>query len=132
MGAKASRKAEVWRERVLSQQASGQTVRGWCRANDCPEHRFYWWRAILGLSPTSGRDRRALEQPAVGFARVVVEPAATPALAEPLRLMLLGGRELTLPASMPVEQVARLVRAIETADAGEDRGACPELVEGAA
>ncbi len=101
----------------MAQQASGQSVRGWCRANDCPEHGFYWWRGNLGLSPASGRNRRrrpARKAASVGFARVVVEPPA-PAVAEPLRLTLLGGRELTLPASMPVEQVARLVRAIEGA-----------------
>jgi hypothetical protein len=53
----------------------------------------------------------------VAFTRVVVESPA-PAVAEPMRLTLAGGWELTLPASMPVEQVARLLRAIEAADAG--------------
>jgi len=108
---------------VLAQRASGQSVRGWCRTNDCPEHGFYWWRANLGLSPVaSGRRRRVRTAASVGFARVVVEPPApaAPGLAasEPLRLTLAGGRELTLPASMPVEHVARLVRAIEAADQG--------------
>jgi hypothetical protein len=36
-----------------------------------------------------------------------------PSGAEPLRLRLVGERELILPASMPPEQVARLVHAIE-------------------
>ncbi|MDQ3246955.1 MAG: hypothetical protein M3Q52_08745 [Pseudomonadota bacterium] len=122
--AKASRTAEVWRGRVLAQRASGQSVRGWCRANNCPEHGFYWWRANLGLSPVSARKRpRVRKSASVGFARVVVEPPA-PAVsdpataAEPLRLTLAGGRELTLPAAMPVEHVARLVRAIEAAGQG--------------
>jgi hypothetical protein len=44
---------------------------------------------------------------------VVVE--AAPVVAEPMRLTLAGGRELALPASMPVEQVAHLLRAIEGA-----------------
>jgi hypothetical protein len=35
--------------------------------------------------------------------------------AEPIRLSLAGGRALMLPASMPVEQIARLVCAIEGA-----------------
>ncbi len=135
MESKASRVAELWRERVLAQQASGQTVRGWCHANNCPEHGFYWWRANLGLSPAPKRKRRGVHKPAsVGFARVVVRPAVPPVAepataAEPLRLTLAGGRELTLPPSMPVEHIARLIRAIEandadaTADLGEDRGA---------
>jgi hypothetical protein len=118
MAAKTSPTAERWRERVLAQQASRQSVRGWCRANNCPEHGFYWWRANLGLSSASKRKRRQTRKPAaVAFTRVVVESPA-PAVAEPMRLTLAGGRELTLPASMPVEQVARLLRAIEAADAG--------------
>lgn len=137
---KANRTAELWRERVLAQQASGQSVRGWCRANNCPEHGFYWWRARLGLSPASARERRRLPKAAsIGFARVAVEPSATSATtfaaasaaavsgptsaAERIRLSLAGGRELLLPASMPVEQIARLVRAIESADVNHDRGA---------
>ncbi len=115
MAAKASRTAELWRERVLAQQVSGQSVRGWCRASNCPEHGFYWWRANLGLSPTAARKRRRVRKPAsVGFARVVVEPPGAP-VAEPLRLTLIGGRELTLPASMPAERVAAIARAIEGA-----------------
>jgi len=47
----------------------------------------------------------------------IVEPPVA-SVVEPLRLMLAGGRQLVLPTSMPIEQVARLVRAIE--------GACPE------
>lgn len=118
MAAKTSPTAELWRERILAQQASGQSVRGWCRANDCPEHGFYWWRANLGLSPAAKRKRRFTRKPpAVAFARVVVEPPA-PVVAEPMRLTLIGGRELTLPAPMPGEQIARLLRAIEAADAG--------------
>ena len=119
MGSKTSGAAKLWRERVLAQQASGQSVRGWCQANGCSEHGFYWWRASLGLSPVSVRQRRrAAHRPAsVGFARVVVEPpvpvAGPASAAEPLRLTLAGGRELTLPATMPVEYVARLIRAIE-------------------
>jgi hypothetical protein len=42
------------------------------------------------------------------FAEVVVGPAA-----EPVYLRLGSGRELVLPASMGVEQVARLVGLIE-------------------
>src|SRR5437879_4895539 len=113
MAAKTSPKAELWRERVLAQQDSGETVRGWCRASDCPEHGFYWWRANLGLSSASKRKRRGSPTgAAVAFTRVVVESLA-PAVAEPMRLTLAGGRELALPASMPVEQVARLLRSIE-------------------
>lgn len=71
-------------------------------------------RARLGLSPAK-RPTRGSAKPIV-FARVVVKPsatAATPAVTEALRLHLAGGRELIIPASMPVERVATLVHAIE-------------------
>lgn len=103
---------------MLAQQAGGLSVRGWCRAHNCPEHGFYWWRANLGLSSASKRRRRQTRKPAaVAFTRVVVESPAPP-VAAPMRLTFAGGRELALPASMPVEQVARLLRAIEAADVG--------------
>jgi len=101
--------AEAWRQRITSQQASGQSIRSWCRDNGQHEHAFYWWRARLGLSPNAAAKRRPKHRPAktIKFAEVVVNRV------EPMCLRLGGGRELVLPASMDVEQVARLVRAIE-------------------
>jgi hypothetical protein len=111
--AKQSKAADVWRERVVAQQASGQPVRAWCRQHGCPEHGFYWWRAKLGLSPATSavaRRKRRRTRP-FHFAEVVVERPE----AEPIVLRLGGGRELLLPASIPVTQLADLLRAIEGA-----------------
>jgi hypothetical protein len=107
-------KAEAWRRRIDNQRTSGQSVRAWCEANDAQEGSFYWWRARLGLSPGKRRLRRLL-RPAeakptpLAFAQVLVHPST----AEPLRLRLAGERELILPVSMPIEQVAKLIHAIE-------------------
>jgi hypothetical protein len=51
----------------------------------------------------------------MAFAKVVVEPSATRQASplEPLRLRLAGQRELILPATMPFEQVARLIHTLE-------------------
>ena len=114
MEATARDKADIWRHRIDGQRASGQSVRVWCKANAAREHSFYWWRARLGLSPVR-RPSRPRSKP-IAFARVVVNSSATkvkPAAAEALRLRLAGDRELILPGSMPLEQVARLVHAIE-------------------
>jgi len=104
-------KADAWRQRIDDQAASGQSVRAWCEANGSQECSFYWWRSRLGLSPRKRRPSKpAKAKPTpLAFAQVVVHPST----AEPLRLRLAGQRELILPASMPIEQVAKLVHAIE-------------------
>ena len=100
---------DAWRERIAAQRDSGLSIRAWCTDNGYGEHLFYSWRAKLGLRPH----------------KVVLEPVASPvesipfaevvigAAAQPLCLKLAGGRELMLPASMPIEQVAKLLRLVE-------------------
>ena len=108
--------ADAWRERIAAQGASGNSIRGWCRENNHHEHAFYWWRSRLGLSPGSAAKRQqrlaAKAHPQAGprFTEVVVDGTAS----DSIRLRLGGGRELVLPASMPVEQIAQLIRAIES------------------
>jgi hypothetical protein len=113
--------AEVWRERIVAQQAGGHSIRALCKENGWHEHAFYWWRSRLGLSPVSVI-RRGRRPKMPGFAEVVVDrPVAgvslveprTPSTVEPIRLRLLGGRELVLPASMSDQRVAALVGLIE-------------------
>jgi len=103
--------AAAWRQRIAAQQSGGNSIRGWCRENNQHEHAFYWWRARLGLSPRSAVKGRRRAGRSIQFSEVVVASAA----AEPMCLRLAGGRELILPASMPPEQVAKLIRVIEGA-----------------
>jgi hypothetical protein len=104
-------KADAWRRRIDDQRASGQSVRAWCKANGPHECSFYWWRSRLGLSPKKRRSPKPAAKPTpLAFAQVVVHPSA----AEPLRLRFAGGHKLILPASMSIEQVAKLVHAIES------------------
>ncbi len=109
MEARVNGTADVWRERIAAHRASGQSIRAWCRENNHHEHAFYWWRSRLGLSPKSITNRQQRPARPMKFAEVVVERA----MAESLCLRLGGGRELFLPASMPIESIAKLVRAIE-------------------
>ena len=125
MEATVNGKAEAWRRRIDDQRASGQSVRAWCKTNNSREHSFYWWRrrlclpqSRLGLSPVEAKPsakRRRLSNlveakpTPLAFAQVVVHSSTT----EPLRLRLAGERELILPVSMPIEQVAELIHAIE-------------------
>lgn len=110
MEAKANGSAAAWRERIGAQRDSGQSIRAWCRDHKCHEHAFYWWRARLGLSPARQRKGFAAKARPVRFAEVVVNRSTD----ETMSLRLAGGRELALPASMPVQQVAALIRALET------------------
>src|SRR5260221_12390324 len=76
-------RADTWRERIIAQRASGQSVRAWCRENAaCHEHSFYRWRARLNLQPDSARRRRVAKAQApaqtIPFAEVLVGAAAQP------------------------------------------------------
>ena len=111
-------KQDLWRDRIDAQRASGQSVRAWCKASDTPEHSFYWWRLKLGLSPARMPARRSSKP--ISFAQVVVDPSiaeSRPAGIEMFRFRFSGGRELILPASLPIEKVAKLILLIE--DGGE-------------
>jgi hypothetical protein len=104
-------KADLWRERIAARQASGVSIRAWCLKTGCSEHSFYWWRSRLNLQSGLARKRRRgkAQSQSIPFAEVLVGAAA-----QALCLRLAGGRELLLPASMAIEQVARLVGLIET------------------
>jgi hypothetical protein len=97
-------KAERWRRRIEDQRVGGQSVRAWCATHEVREQSFYWWRRRLAVV---SQPKAKAVTPA--FARVLLQTA------ESLRLRLGNDRELILPASMPMEQVAELVRALERA-----------------
>jgi hypothetical protein len=113
--------AVIWRERIAAQRDSGLSIRAWCRDNGYGEHLFYSWRAKLGLRPhkmVAGRALGAVAAPldSIPFTEVMIGAAAQPPVAseaQPLCLKLAGGRELVLPSSMPLEQVAKLLRLVE-------------------
>ena len=104
--------AQAWRERIEAHRASGLSIRAWCRQNNCHEHAFYLWRCRLGLSPAAAMRRRRDAAGPIRFTEVVADRGAS----ESIRLRLAGGRELVLPASMPIAELAQLIRAIEGQD----------------
>lgn len=100
----------MWRKRIEAQRASGMSIRAWCSDNDVHEHGFYWWRTRLRLSPVGMRRQQSPSASPVKFTEVVVAP---PVIVDPIRLRLSRDRELILPASIPMADIAALVRAIE-------------------
>ena len=40
-----------WQERVSQYQRTEETVRGWCKTHDVPEHQMRYWLRKLGGAP---------------------------------------------------------------------------------
>ncbi|HEX4794032.1 MAG TPA: hypothetical protein VH370_09580 [Humisphaera sp.] len=114
--------AELWQQRIAQQRQGVLSVAQFCKLNGLSRHSFYRWRRRFAFDAAAGSDAAAClaeDSPSAsgglassasagGFAAVLVSLGV-----EPLRLKLAGGRELILPASMPPESIARLVREIE-------------------
>jgi hypothetical protein len=100
---------------------SGLTVRAFCAREELAETAFHAWRRILRERDAERRPDRpvapATAAPAPAFVPVVVREADRPAEGQHV-IDLRGGRAMRLPASMPIEHVARLVRAIEAVGEG--------------
>lgn len=129
-------KERLWRGMLKRFAAGGQSVRAFCAARGLKETAFYFWRSeiqrrdghCLARGPRraasrTGTTSQARSHRPVAFAEVLVRPPQSPVPAEGLRLILSHGRELILPALMAMEQVARLVVAIEAASASTEGAA---------
>jgi len=122
------RSPEHWRALIEAQPSSGQGVEAYCRQRQVTSSCFYRWRRFLtgatgASSPWANSKPRPL--PAVaGFAAVHLkqdqsEPRSVPD--DSIRLMLAGGRELILPASMPTPRLVELLVALEGSSSRPNR-----------
>lgn len=123
-----------WRELVEGHRSSGLSVGAYCRQHGVTSSCFYRWRRFLtGTTPASStwtktngpRAGRVSDISAIdGFAAVRVVPDAAASLqtsalqprslqSESIRLMLAGGREMILPALMPIGRVVELAVTLE-------------------
>ena len=107
-----------WRDVLRRHKGSGLTVRAFCAREQLAETAFHAWRRILRERDAERRRGRppATVAPAPAFVPVVVREADRRGDGH-IVIELRGGRAMRLPASMPAEQVAALVRAIEGAGA---------------
>jgi hypothetical protein len=139
-------RAQTWRRRLEDQQASGLCIAVWCRNNGCCRQSFYRWQARLGHGQDPGSvpawtASRASDASAA-FKEIRLAPpndllGHEPLAPQPLRLVLIGGRELLVPMSMPAASLAQLLGVIESlppvkaalppAGLVWSGGACPEL-----
>ena len=93
-----------WRRMVRGHAGSGMSIRAYCAQQGVKDAAFYWWRAELA--------RRDAARSAAAFVPVVLEPAAAVS-AEGMIIELRGGRALRLPASLTMEKIGELIRAVE-------------------
>ena len=81
---KAEQQREQWRRRIAEQEASGESIRAYCRGRGLPEHAFYAWRQRVRKQATPVR-----------FA--LVETKSTKEAIPPIELLLAGGDLLRIP-----------------------------------
>jgi transposase-like protein len=97
-----------WRRIVTKREKSGLSVRAFCRREKLRESAFYFWRRTIQRRGPKPRARRS---PAF-VPLVLSEVNATSGITLELR----GGRTLRVSESFPVDRLAGLVLALETAE----------------
>lgn len=92
-------KREYWSKRIAEQEASGQTVRPFCRERGIGEHSFYQWR------------KRLRETMPVRFA--LLDPKPTSVSTEPaFELVLTSGERLRIGAQVNAETLRMVLDAV--------------------
>ena len=81
---KAEQRRELWRQRIAQQEASGQSIRAYCRGRGLAEHAFYGWRQRLRKQTAPVR-----------FALVETKPTEEEVL--PIELIFASGERLRIP-----------------------------------
>lgn len=99
----------AWRDAIRRQARSGLSVREFCRRHRLNEPSFYERRRTY-----QQRDQRRPESAPAFVPLLVAANRHAGAEAEPGPVLeLRGGRALRLPASMPIDRIVELLRALE-------------------
>ena len=111
---------QYWAGVIKERQASGQSIRAWCRGNGIVEKTYYYWQrklraAACGQLPftavPSGLARTSLATP--GFTEVRIEQLALPETAAASKICIETGRiRITTDSAYPPDQLAMLVKVI--------------------
>ena len=86
MEQKQSERQKHWQVVIAEQEASGKSIREFCRERKLTEHSFYWWR------------RQLREEKPMSFA--LVETKAAVATEAKFELRLSSGEVLQIPADV--------------------------------
>jgi hypothetical protein len=98
-----SQKEQQWRRRLKEWQASGLSVRAFCKLRHLSQPSFYAWRRELA-------ERDAL-RPA--FVPVQVVGDESDGASDLLELVLAGGRRVRVPAGFDAATLRRLLAVLE-------------------
>jgi hypothetical protein len=108
-------KERVWRDAIRRWQASGQTIRGFCRERNLSEAAFHAWRRTIArrdgrAAPATSPERRPT------FVPLRLTPAAAAASADrqaPLELVLGSGRIVRVSPGFDAATLQALLAALE-------------------
>ena len=114
---------EYWRAVFKRQAESGLSQADFCRREDIPSSRYYWWKRQLRVR--AGKEKRAPkpERQRKGQRKdsqesdpqlVRVRVRSTPAIAAPIEIVLQGGRSIRVPEGFDEEQLKRLTLTLES------------------
>jgi transposase-like protein len=98
-----------WRQTLAAFAKSGLSVREFCRREKLHESAFYFWRRTI-----QQRDPKRRRRKPPAFVPLILGEVHA---AASITLELRGGRTLRLSDSFPVDRLASLVLALETAEA---------------
>jgi hypothetical protein len=105
-------KERVWRNVIRRWQASGQTIRGFCREQGLSEAAFHAWRRTIARRDNQVPSATPVERrPTFVPLRVTPTPAA--AAAAPLELVLGAGRIVRVSPGFDAPTLQTLLAALE-------------------
>jgi transposase-like protein len=93
---------EYWSKLIAEQEASGQTVREFCRERGRGKYSFYRWRKLLR------------ENGAVRFARVETRPTAGSCPEATLELVLTSGERLRIGPGVDAATLQMVLEVVRT------------------
>jgi hypothetical protein len=107
---------QLWRERIASQQTSGQTVAAWCRDAGVAKQSFYAWRRRLAAGDES---RRTPQVAPVALPVQITSLLPPPA---PLEMQLPSGVVLRIAAGCDARLLREALLAVRSLDAEPSAG----------
>ena len=99
------RREEFWREHVSRWASSGQSIAGYCRAQDLSDGSFHYWKSVL--KERDGRLAAGGGGPAFAEVRIAAAQEAS------IEIVLLGTRRIRVHPGFDEETLTRVLGVVE-------------------